>query len=66
MWYDGSNSAWVVERLDVPGTGVKGRMEKSSESNSTGVSDVSKLSKVTGAPSICDKTQRQTKQIRAV
>lgn len=66
MWNDGSNSAGELERLGVPGTGVNGRMDKSSEKDSTGVSDVSTLSKVTGAPSICDRTQRQTKQIRAM
>ncbi len=39
-------------------------MEKSSESDSAGVSDVNKSISVTGAPSICDTTQIQTKKIR--
>lgn len=39
-------------------------MEKSSESDSAGVSDVNKSINVTGAPSICDTTQIQTKKIR--
>lgn len=41
-----------------------GGIEKSSESDSAGVSDVNKSISVTGAPSICDTTQIQTKKMR--
>jgi len=43
---------------------MMGGIEKSSESDSTGVSEIRRPSSVTGAPSIWKTTQRQTKRIR--
>lgn len=53
----------TVDWLGWPGSGMIGGMEKSSDSDSTGASDISRPSKVTGAPSICNRTQTQTKRI---
>ncbi len=64
MRNEGSNATCKLNQLGVPGFGVIGGMEKSSESDSAGVSDVNKSISVTGAPSICDTTQMQTKKIR--
>lgn len=42
------------------GSGIMGGIEKSSEKDSAGISDVSRPTSVTGAPSICDTTHIQT------
>jgi hypothetical protein len=42
---------------------MMGGIEKSSENDSTGVSEIRRPSSVTGAPSIWKTTQRQTKQM---
>ena len=52
------------ERIGVLGSGVFGGIEKSSESDSTGASDIRSPSKVTGTPNIWKTTQRQTRRIR--
>lgn len=64
MYTERWNSARELKRLGVLGWGMIGGIEKSSESDSAGVSDVSSPSSVTGAPSICDTTQIHTKRIR--
>lgn len=42
---------------------MMGGIEKSSENDSTGVSEMRRPNNVTGAPSSWDTTQRQTKQM---
>jgi hypothetical protein len=62
----GHNSAIMLRRRGLPGSGIVERVEKSSEIGSDFVSTsaLSRPISVTGAPSICVTTQMQSNMMR--
>lgn len=63
---EGCASTETRVKPGIPGSGAIGRMEKSSEIDSTGLSDVRRPISVTGAPSICETTQIQMNATRTM